>query len=377
MSERREVIAGHRGGGGGSPGRVDARGDGGDGRGDLSVTAVQPDEPNEEARLRPRRLADFHGQPELTEHLGIILEAARRRSQPPDHILFAGPPGLGKTSLAGIVAGEMGAGMRITSGPSLVRGGDLAAILTDLQEGDVLFVDEVHRLPPTVEEILYPAMEEFKLDVILGKGPSARTIRIDVPRFSLIGATTRAGMLAGPLRDRFGFLGRLELYSPVALAGIVVRSAEILAIPLAGEAAVEIASRARGTPRIANRLLRRVRDYAEVRADGVVSLDVARSALELLRIDELGLDKIDRAILDALCTKFGGGPVGLTTLSQCVGEDPETLEDAYEPYLLQCGLLHRTPRGRVATALAFEHLGLPIAVAPSGALMLPGFAREP
>jgi holliday junction DNA helicase RuvB len=313
----------------------------------------------DEVRLRPRRLDEFRGQAQLTEHLHIVLEAARRRRQPVDHLLFSGPPGLGKTSLAGIVAAEMGVGLRITSGPALVRTGDLAAILTDLQNGDVLFIDEIHRLPRPVEEVLYPAMEDFQLDILIGKGPTARSIRLDLPRFTLVGATTRTGLLTGPLRDRFGFVGRLDLYAPDDLQGIVTRSAGILGVHVAPEGAWQIAARARGTPRIANRLLRRVRDYVEVRAEGAITAGLAAEGLEMFGVDLLGLDKVDRAILDALCRRFDGRPVGLVTLAQCVGEETETIEDAYEPYLLQQGLVQRTPRGRVATARAFDHLGMP------------------
>jgi holliday junction DNA helicase RuvB len=320
---------------------------------------VDPADLADEVRLRPRRLDEFRGQAQLTEHLHIVLEAARRREQPVDHLLFAGPPGLGKTSLAGIVAAEMGVGLRITSGPALVRTGDLAAILTDLQHGDVLFIDEIHRLPRPVEEVLYPAMEDFQLDILIGKGPTARSIRLDLPRFTLVGATTRTGLLTGPLRDRFGFLGRLDLYAPDDLQGIVTRAAGILGVEVATEGAWQIAARARGTPRIANRLLRRVRDFVEVRAEGAITAELASEGLELFGVDELGLDKVDRAILDALCRRFDGRPVGLVTLAQCVGEETETVEDAYEPYLLQQGLVMRTPRGRVATARAFSHLGMP------------------
>ena len=313
----------------------------------------------DEARLRPRRLEEFLGQPQLTEHLQIVLEAARRRGQPVDHLLFAGPPGLGKTTMAGIVAAEMGAGFRITSGPALVRGGDLAAILTDLQPGDVLFIDEIHRLPHPVEEVLYPAMEEFQLDILIGKGPTARSIRLDLPRFTLVGATTRTGLLTGPLRDRFGFVGRLDLYDADALAGIVRRAAAILDVAIDVGGAEQIAGRSRGTPRIANRLLRRVRDFVEVRAEGAITSTLAGEGLDLFGVDGLGLDKVDRSILETLCVRFGGRPVGLVTVAQCVGEEPDTIEDAYEPFLLQCGLVQRTPRGRVATPHAFAHLGLP------------------
>jgi len=325
--------------------------------------APDPAELADEARLRPRRLEEFHGQPQLTEHLHIVLEAARRRGQPVDHLLFAGAPGLGKTSLAGIVAAEMGVGLRVTSGPALMRSGDLAAILTDLQPGDVLFIDEIHRLPRPVEEVLYPAMEDFQLDILIGKGPTARSIRLDLPRFTLVGATTRTGLLTGPLRDRFGFLGRLDLYDAEALAGIVHRAAGILGVAVDDGGARVIAGRSRGTPRIANRLLRRVRDFVEVRAEGAITSALADEGLELFGVDRLGLDKVDRAILEALCVRFGGRPVGLVTLAQCVGEEPDTIEDAYEPFLLQQGLLQRTPRGRVAAPNAYAHLGLAGAVA--------------
>lgn len=318
----------------------------------------------DEVQLRPRRLGEFVGQPQLTEHLEIVLEAARRRAQAVDHLLFAGPPGLGKTSLAGIVAAELGVGLRVTSGPALVRAGDLAAILSDLQESDVLFIDEIHRLARPVEEVLYPAMEDFQLDILIGKGPTARSIRLDLPRFTLVGATTRTGLLTGPLRDRFGFVGRLDLYAPDDLETIVLRSAAILGVPVEPGGARLIAERSRGTPRIANRLLRRVRDYVEVREHGTITPAAAAAGLALFGVDELGLDKVDRAILDALCRRFGGRPVGLTTLAQCVGEEPDTVEDAYEPYLLQQGLLLRTPRGRVATDRAFAHLGSPVPSAP-------------
>lgn len=325
--------------------------------------AADPLEAAEEVGLRPRRLADFVGQAELKEHLEIVLEAARRRGQAVDHLLFAGPPGLGKTSMAGIVAAEMSVGLRITSGPALVRAGDLAAILTDLSEGDVLFIDEIHRLGRAVEEILYPAMEDFQLDIVLGKGPAARSIRLDLPRFTLVGATTRTGLITGPLRDRFGFVARLDYYNTGDLEAILARSARILQVQLDDGGAIEIARRARGTPRIANRLLKRVRDVAEVRGDGTVTLDMARAGLRLFGVDDLGLDKVDRAILSAVCERFGGGPVGLSTLAVSIGEEPETVEDVYEPFLLQRGLLMRTPRGRVATPAAWAHLGV---VPPGG-----------
>lgn len=320
--------------------------------------SIDPANMGEEAGLRPRRLADFVGQSELKDHLGIILEAARRRGQAADHLLFAGPPGLGKTTLSGIVAAEMEVDLHVTSGPAIERAGDLAAILTRLGEGDVLFVDEIHRLSRTVEEVLYPAMEDFQLDIVLGKGPAARSLRLDLPRFTLVGATTRTGLITGPLRDRFGLVARLDYYDPADLTEIVVRAAGILGVTIDTDGAVEIAGRARGTPRIANRLLRRVRDFAEVRANGKVNRDVAMEGLALFGVDQLGLDKVDRAILSALCTRFGGGPVGLSTLAIGASEPAETVEDVYEPFLIGQGLLLRTPRGRVATPAAWAHLGL-------------------
>ncbi|MGH9121945.1 MAG: Holliday junction branch migration DNA helicase RuvB [Acidimicrobiales bacterium] len=331
------------------------------------ATVVDLAESGEELTLRPRRLDEFVGQSGLKEHLAILIEAALLRGQPADHVLLAGPPGLGKTSLATILANEMGAGLRITSGPALVRAGDLAAILTNLAEGDVLFVDEIHRLGRAVEEVLYPAMEDFALDLVLGKGPSARTLRIDLPPFTLVGATTRTGLLTGPLRDRFGFVARLDFYDPIELEAIVRRAAAILGVRLEAGGAEEIARRSRGTPRIANRLLKRVRDYAEVRRAGVISEEVAREGLDVFGVDGRGLDKVDRAILEVLCTDFGGGPVGLSTLAVSVGDEPETLEEVYEPFLIQLGLVKRTSRGRVATPGAWQHLGL---VAPPQAASL-------
>ncbi|MFT7646890.1 MAG: Holliday junction DNA helicase RuvB [Candidatus Poriferisodalaceae bacterium] len=313
---------------------------------------------DEEPGLRPRKLDDFVGQTELKEHLSIIVEAAIARSQPPDHLLFAGPPGLGKTTLAGIVAAELGVTLHITSGPAIEKAGDLAAILTTLGDGDVLFIDEIHRLPKMVEEVLYPAMEDFQLDVILGKGPAARSIRFDLPPFTLVGATTRTGLIAGPLRDRFGLVERLDYYTGLELEAIVTRAAGILNVKIDGGGSTEIAFRSRGTPRIANRLLRRVRDYAEVRADGEIDREIARVGLRLFGVDERGLDKVDRSILGAICILHRGGPVGLSTLAISVSEQPETVEDVYEPFLIQQGFLQRTPRGRIATAAAFEHMGV-------------------
>ncbi|HEU4480475.1 MAG TPA: Holliday junction branch migration DNA helicase RuvB [Actinomycetota bacterium] len=324
----------------------------------LATTAVDPVEEEAERSLRPKTLHDFVGQEELKEHLAIILEAAVERKEPVGHVLLSGPPGLGKTSLSYVIANEMGSSIRPTSGPALERAGDLAAILTNLEDGDILFVDEIHRLPRQVEEILYPAMEDFQLDLVIGKGPSAHTLRLDLPRFTLIGATTRAGLITGPLRSRFELAERLDYYPAEDLQVIVQRSARILAVELDVEGAFEIARRSRGTPRIANRLLRRVRDYAQVRAGGSIDAAVARKALEVFRVDERGLDKVDGAVLDAIVRRFGGGPVGLSTLAVAVGEEPDTLEDVYEPFLMQLGFIRRTPRGRVATEAAFQHVGL-------------------
>jgi holliday junction DNA helicase RuvB len=331
---------------------------------------VDPEVPEEEreldAALRPRRIDEFVGQDRIKEQLALLVDGARARGETVDHLLFSGPPGLGKTTLAGIVSNELGVGFQPTSGPALDRPGDLAAILTNLEQGDVLFVDEIHRMPRAVEEMLYPALEDFKLDVVLGKGPSARSIRLDLPRFTLVGATTRPGRITLPLRERFGFSPRLDYYSVEDLRAIVHRSAGILGVTIEEDGTHEIARRSRGTPRVANRLLRRVRDFAEVRHDGNVTSDVARAGLELFEVDEQGLDKLDLAILSTVVEKFGGGPVGLSTLSAAVGEETDTIEAVVEPYLLQLGLLQRTPRGRVATERAYRHLG----VSPEGVLPL-------
>ena len=333
---------------------------------DILTPHAAPDERAGEGSLRPRRLDEFVGQARVREQLGVVLESARRRGLPPDHLLFSGPPGLGKTSLATIVANELETGLRVTSGPALERAGDLAAILTGLEPGDVLFVDEVHRLPRAVEEVLYPAMEDFQIDVVLGKGPGARSLRLDLPRFTLVGATTRTGLITSPLRDRFGFAARLDLYEAAELERIVTRSAGILGVEVDPEGAAVLARRSRGTPRIANRLLRRVRDYAEVKGDGRVDAATAVRALELFEVDALGLDKLDLALLQVLCRRFAGTPVGLTTLAVSLGEEPDTIEDVTEPFLLQLGFLQRTPRGRVATAAAFAHLGLPVPAGTAG-----------
>jgi Holliday junction DNA helicase RuvB len=317
-----------------------------------------PEDREFDVALRPRSLDEFVGQRRVKEQLAVLLDGARARQEPVDHLLFNGPPGLGKTTLAQIVAVEMGAGFQPTSGPALERPSDLAAILTNLGEGDVLFVDEIHRMPRAVEEVLYPALEDFTLDVVLGKGPTARSIRLDLPRFTLVGATTRPGRITLPLRERFGFSPRLDYYDVDDLAAIVRRSAGILGVETDAEGAGEIARRSRGTPRIANRLLRRVRDVAEVRHDGAITGDVARAGLAMFEVDEEGLDRLDHAVLRTVIEKFGGGPVGLSTLAAAVGEEPDTIEDVVEPYLLQLGFLQRTPRGRTATPRAFAHLGV-------------------
>src|SRR5579884_2630617 len=312
-----------------------------------------------EGSLRPRRLAEYIGQEKIKENLSILLEAARRRKEPSvDHVLLYGPPGLGKTTLCNIIAAEMGVSLKTTSGPAIEHAGDLASILTSLQPGEVLFIDEIHRLARAVEERLYSAMEDFALDVVIGKGPSARSLRLSLPPFTVVGATTRVGSLTAPLRDRFGAIYRMEYYDIPALTDILTRSARILKVPAEPEGIVEIASRARGTPRIVNRLLKRVRDYAQVKANGVITKDVAKAALDALEIDELGLDQSDRNLLLAIIQKFDGGPVGLDTLAASTSEDPETIEDVYEPYLLQLGFIARTPRGRIATRFAYKHLGL-------------------
>jgi len=325
---------------------------------DLTAADADGDERTIEAALRPRTLDEVIGQTRVREQLGLVLEAARRRGRTPDHVLLSGPPGLGKTTLAMIIAAEMSAPLRLTSGPAITHAGDLAAILSGMNEGDVLFVDEIHRMSRPAEEMLYMAMEDFRVDVIIGKGPGATAIPLEIPPFTLVGATTRAGLLPGPLRDRFGFTGHLEFYEPAELDLIVRRSAGLLGVDLTDDGSVEISSRSRGTPRIANRLLRRVRDYAQVRADGVVTLAVSQRALELYEVDESGLDRLDRAVLDVLCRRFGGGPVGVSTLAVAVGEERETVEEVAEPFLVRSGLLARTPRGRVATPAAWQHLGL-------------------
>ena len=330
----------------------------------LTAAEAEGDERAVEAALRPRTLDEVVGQGRVRAQLGLVLEAARKRGRAADHVLLSGPPGLGKTTLAMIIAHEMSAPLRLTSGPAITHAGDLAAILSGLNEDDVLFVDEIHRMSRPAEEMLYMAMEDFRVDVVIGKGPGATAIPLEIPSFTLVGATTRAGLLPGPLRDRFGYTGHLEFYDPDELDVIVHRSAGLLGVDLTDQGAAEIASRSRGTPRIANRLLRRVRDYAQVRADGIVTLDVAQAALALYEVDELGLDRLDRAVLDALCRRFGGGPVGISTLAVAVGEERETVEEVAEPFLVRNGFLARTPRGRVATPAAWEHLDLDVPPAP-------------
>ncbi|WP_375140479.1 Holliday junction branch migration DNA helicase RuvB [Cohnella herbarum] len=313
-----------------------------------------------EYSLRPRYLAEYIGQAQVKDNLKIYIEAAKMRREPLDHVLLYGPPGLGKTTLSNIIANELGVNIRTTSGPAIERPGDLAAILTNLQENDVLFIDEIHRLHRTVEEVMYPAMEDFALDFIIGKGPSARSVRLDLPKFTLIGATTRAGLLSAPLRDRFGVVSRLEYYTEDELSYIVTRTAEIFGVGMVGEASREIARRARGTPRIANRLLKRVRDHAQVRGDGIITDAVAHDALERIQVDPMGLDSIDHKMLRSMIQNYGGRPVGLDTIAASIGEESQTIEDVYEPYLMQIGFLQRTPRGRIVTAAACKHLGLPV-----------------
>ena len=330
-----------------------------------------------ESALRPHNLAEFIGQPKVARQLDLVLEGAKRRGRPPDHVLLSGPPGLGKTSLALIIGSELGTSVKITSGPAIERSGDLAAMLSNLAPGDVLFIDEIHRIARPAEELLYMAMEDFRVDVVVGKGPGATAIPLDVEPFTLVGATTRAGLLSGPMRDRFGFVAHLDFYSPADLDSLLHRSARILGVPITAEGAAEIAGRSRGTPRIANRLLRRVRDYAEVRADGVVSAETAQAALKVYDVDALGLDRLDRAVLRALIDSFRGGPVGLSTLAVAVGEQSDTVEEVCEPFLVRAGLLARTPRGRVATEAGWAHLGrVPPADGRTGLLQGDLFARD-
>ncbi|EEW49563.1 Holliday junction DNA helicase RuvB [Corynebacterium efficiens YS-314] len=342
------------------PGGIPPRRHGGTGRDpDTSVDAnIQPDDVEAEVTLRPRSLDEFIGQPKVRDQLSLVLTGAKKRGVVPDHVLLSGPPGLGKTTMAMIIAQELGTSLRMTSGPALERAGDLAAMLSNLMEGDVLFIDEIHRIARPAEEMLYMAMEDFRIDVIVGKGPGATSIPLEIPPFTLVGATTRSGMLTGPLRDRFGFTAQMEFYDVADLTRVVKRTARILEVGIDADAAVEIASRSRGTPRIANRLLRRVRDFAEVHADGHITLGAANAALIVFDVDELGLDRLDRAVLDALVRGHGGGPVGVNTLAVAVGEEPATVEEVCEPYLVRAGMIARTGRGRVATAAAWRHLGL-------------------